>query len=162
MLLSDVKAALKALVKDQYDGKVVWMKTDDPVPPRPFIAMDLKIPGPVHHPYETGTDEDGIVTRKTTVQFSLTMQAYGEGANQSLFDLRESFDLLSVRKLLHESGIFYLRDQMEVKDISEKTGTKFEERAVYEPLFIGQSIQTEEVGFIEEVTFKEEIHGRIG
>ncbi|MDC7234574.1 MAG: hypothetical protein PQJ58_15190 [Spirochaetales bacterium] len=162
MQLSEIKKALKTWVKSQYGGKVIWMKSDNPVPPRPFIALDMKTPGPLHHPYETGADDQGIVQRKTTQQFSVTLQAYGEGANQSLFDLRESFDLLSVRKLLHDAGIYYLRDQMEVKDITAKTGTKHEERSVYEPLFIAQSVQTEEVGFIEEVTFKEEIHGRNG
>ena len=162
MQISNVKTVLQSWVSGQFAGKVVWEKGDNPVPPRPFISMDLKIPKPLHHPYESGADDIGMVTRKTTQQFSLSIHCYGEGANQSLFDLRESFDLLSVRKLLHDGGIFYLRDQMEVQDATVKTGSRYEERAVYEPVFIGQSVQSEEVGFIEEVNIGEEIHGRNG
>ena len=74
-------------------------------------------------------------------------------------NLRESFDLLSVQKLLHGSGVSYLKDLTDVQDATGKTGSRHEERAVYEPAFIYESVQSEEVGFFEKVTIEGEIHG---
>ncbi|OQY32030.1 MAG: hypothetical protein B6241_12450 [Spirochaetaceae bacterium 4572_59] len=157
--LSDIKLLIEAWVCGQFAGKVIWTNSDAPVPERPFITLALKTPKPLNRPYQAGANKQGVISRYTTQQFSITIHCYGEGANQSLFDLRESLDLLSVQKLLHASGASYLKDLMEVQDATSRTGTRYEERAVYEPAFIYKSVQSEEVGFIEEVKFEGDIHG---
>ncbi len=159
MLLSDLKEVMENWVSGQFAGKVVWAKSDAPIPPRPFILLDLKNPVPVNKPYQGAADNLGKISRYTTQQFSVTISCYGEGANQSLFNLRESLDLLSVQSLFRDSGVSYLKDQMDLQDSTAMTGTRYEERAVYEPAFIYESVQSEEVGFIEEVNIEGDIHG---
>jgi hypothetical protein len=159
MLISEIKLLVESWVCSQFAGKVIWINADTPIPPRPFITLSLKNPKPLGRAYQGPADVQGKISRYTTQQFSVTVQCYGEGANQSLLNLRESFDLLSVQKLLHGSGVSYLKDLTDVQDATGKTGSRHEERAVYEPAFIYESVQSEEVGFFEKVTIEGEIHG---
>jgi len=162
MNLNDLREAVENWVCSQFSGKVIWAKDDVPVPPRPFITLELKDPVPAGQPWQSDADQAGTVRRERTQVFSVSINGYGPGVNQSLFDLRESLDLLKVRKILHEGGICYLRDQTDLQDATTRTGSRHEERAVYEPAFTYRSVRTEEVGIIENINIKGEIHGRYG
>jgi len=127
---------------------IIFEKENAPRPPNPLVSINL-ITGPIKYGHDeiiriddTSYKSDGH--RKITA----SIKSYGVDYLQVMTDLQASLNLLSVRDIFRSKNISFLHAD-DIKDISAKIETGFENRAVLDVFFGLRTSLVEEVEYIE-------------
>lgn len=136
----------------------MWERQNAPRPAVPYITGRISGITAIGHDYVSGATAD-VVTITGNREPLLMLQAFGEGAEQMLSDLRASLEKPTVQTYLRSGGLAFVEDNGGVQNISALMDTQDEARASLDIRFRTHDQITDKPGQIENVFVNEEIFG---
>lgn len=135
------------------DLDVIWADQDGDQPDEPYITLKINASPRVGMAEVGRPDDDGTATITQDQRITLSVSAYGSGGTSALMDLRNSLNLVSVGQTLRAAGYPFAQVLSSPQDISDITGTTWQERAYMDLQFRNTVSVTDDVGLIESVSF---------
>jgi len=155
-----IKDAVSAWARSQTNREVIFRDQDGKQPSVPYVTIKVTSSsreGQADVMHEVS--DEGVVTIKQGMLFTLSVQTYGDDILGIMNDLRSSLNKWSVQNALRQNGICYVQVLSEPSDISAITGTTWQQRATMDVQFRTDVSITDDVGIIESVQFTGEADG---
>lgn len=144
----DIELAIYDWVSKESGITTIWDKPDQPRPKLPYITLNI-----ISGPNKIGTDEIKYEENKFKINgrrfFTLSIQAFGERALETMSNLQSSIEKPTVREKLRSAGLA-IWNEPNVLDLTTLLETDFEQRSSMDVMFgITRQIIDEELTYIE-------------
>lgn len=140
---------------------VIEEKQNAPRPKRPFVTLNIISQVDQDFSDQLPPDDEGMAEIVNNREISLSIMAYGENANLIIDNLRRSCEKPSVRLEFRRSGVVYIQVLSGFTDETETVSSEYEERANLDLSFRTATIDTDDVGLIEEVEVSGAVNSEI-
>jgi len=155
-----IQTAVYAWASGQTNRPVIFRDQDGKQPTPPYVTIKaIATSREGQADLGDSVSEDGIITIRQGMLFTLSVQTYGDDTLGLINALRNSLNKPTVQNALRADGICYVQVLNEPTDISEVTGTTWQQRATMDVQFRTDVEITDDVGLIETVQFTGEADG---
>ena len=138
--------------------EAVWGSSRAPRPQLPYIMLDI-ISGPSKDGHDDlRLDEQNKIVASGMRYYTLSVNVYGDTANEIAAELQSSFELPTIQELLSASGIAVVREG-DVRVLDKLLETDYEGRAQFDFEFaVSKNKVDDKSGVIDKVQLTNEIY----
>jgi len=130
---------------------IVWMDQNFAKKPNPMIGLKINPGVQIGEAYIGPPDVSGDAEIQINMDFTVSVQYFGEGSMEKILTLRDSLNKPSVRQSLRDGDVIVV-NRLDAIDLSALDNSEFESRASMDILMrTDRSSQTDQVGVIETV-----------
>ncbi len=138
-------------VAAEVGDKVIEANQNAPRPARPYISVLVTTTTQKEHSNESHPGDTGMASIENELSCMVSVQCIGENAKTIMGNLRQTLEKPTVLQSLRAAGLPFIRVLSGVNDLTEQTGTQYEERAGVDIEFRAAAVVIDEVGVIESV-----------
>jgi len=131
---------------------VIWAYQDGPQPTPPYLTLHVRATAREGMADIGPISDEGIATIQQGQLLTVSVNSYGNGALDTLQDLRNALIKPSVQRALRADGLAYV-DVLSLTDLPVITGTTWQARAVLDVEFRAAVSISDDLGVIETVAF---------